>query len=1069
MTKTFSIRFLAAAIFCLFLVTGQMFAQSTVTGSIRGNVTDPQGAIVPNANVAITNVNTNKGITTTADSNGGFRVTNLEPGTYSVKVNTTGFAEFLQERVIVEVGQVTTINVPLSVAGTTATVEVTAEAPVINTVSQDFSTNVNQTSINELPINGRRWSNFALLAPTSVMDGNFGLVSFRGISGLANNSSVDGGDNNQSFASEERGRTRIGYVVSQASIREFQVNTSNYSAEYGRSAGGVINAVTKSGTNEFHGQLFEYYKNNRFGARNPKATQQVFNPATSTFDTVGLKPVDIRHQFGGAIGGPIVKDRLFFFFSYDRQKRNFPGLSILGAVNGQPYLSSADTLLLTTPFGVQVPGRATGILGRGLTTAQVNNTLTFINSLTGESPRKSDQTIYFPKIDWQVNNNNLFTVSYNRLRSLAPGGFLTQGTNTQAKNGFGTDKVNVDSVNLRLQSTISASLLNEARFQYSRDFEAAFSQTPNPGEPLTTTTSGGPRSPNVTLTNGLSFGTQANFERNAFPDERRIQFADSITWIKGRHTFKFGTDIIHITDDIKNLRSQAGSYAYSNINDFIIDYTNYLTPFAAATAPFCAANSTRRAGKCYTSNYNQGIGIEGLKFSTDEYNFFAQDDFRITPRLTVNLGVRYEYQRMPKAIIPNSSTATIPNDGRTLVAATSTIPDDKNNFGPRLGLAYDLTGDGKTSIRAGYGIYYGRIVTAQIYNALLNTGNPGGQGQVSLNPAVVTSGAPIFPNVLPSNPGSLSLAGIQFYQDNFQAPLINQYDIIFERQIARNTAVSVSYLGSLGRNLVTFVDKNFNPIPTSYTTYTINGGPRNGQTFTLPRYSRANTAFAALTQIESSVKSQYNALVFQFNRRFTKGLQFQSSYTLARATDTGQNSSMFPSANSPLNVFDRSFDAGTSNFDVRHKIVASAVYSPKLYKGSNNSFGNYALNGWTISPIFIYFSGRPFDGFGGSNLNGTSGDSRFPLDERNAYRYPRLWDVDLRLSKRFKFTERYNLELIAEGFNIFNRTQVSQLNNTLYTLSGTTFNYSSSFGTIQNADNNLYRERQIQFAARFQF
>ena len=891
------------------------------------------------------------------------------------------------------------------------------------------------------------------MTPTSVLDGNFGLISFRGISGLANNSSVDGGDNNQSFASEERGRTRIGYVVSQASIREFQVNTSNYSAEYGRSAGGVVNAVTKSGTNEFHGQLFEYYKNNKFGSRNPRAFQQVFNPTTNSFDTAALKPVDVRHQFGGAIGGPIVKNRLFFFFSYDRQKRDFPGLSILGQVNGQPYLSSVNRTTLGT---------------RGLTTAQIDNTLNFINSLTGESPRKSDQTLYFPKIDWQVNNSNLFTISYNRLRALAPGGFLTQGTNTQARNGFGTDMVNVDSVNLRLQSTISANLLNEARFQYSRDFESAFSQDPNPGEPLTTSTSRGPRSPNVTLTNGLSFGTQANFERNAFPDERRIQFADSMTWVKGRHTIKFGTDIIHITDDIKNLRSQAGSYVYNNINDFIIDYTNFLTPFPIATAPTCIT-STRKAGKCYTSSYAQGVGIEGLKFSTDEYNFFVQDDFRITPRLTVNLGLRYEYQKMPNAVIPNSSTAIIPNDGRTLAEATSTIPDDKNNLGPRIGVAYDISGNGKTVIRGGYGIYYGRIVNAQIYNALLNTGNPGGQGQVSISQT--STSAPIFPNVLPSNNLTLSLAGIQFYQKDFQSPLINQYDLILEHQIARNTVISFSYLGSLGRNLVTFVDKNLNPIPSSFRTFTISGGPRNGQTFSLPQYSRANSAFFQLTQIESSVKSEYNAFVVQFNRRFTDGLQVQSSYTLARATDTGQNSSMFPSSNALLNVFDRSFDAGTSNFDIRHKIVASAVYSPTLYKGGNNSFGNYLLNGWTISPIFLYFSGRPFDGFGGSNLNLTNGDSRFPLDERNAYRYPSLWNVDLRLSKRLKFTERYNLELIAEGFNIFNRTQVSQLSNTLYTLNNTTstFTYNSSFGTILNADNNLYRERQIQFAARFHF
>lgn len=1053
-----SIKITMFAVLCFVLSIGQTFAQSTVTGGIRGAVNDPQGSAVPNATVKLTNTGTNKEETINTNDDGTYRFNNLQPGTYAIEITGSGFGSFKREKVVVEVGQVTTIDASLGVAGASETVEVTTEAPTVNTSSQEVATNINQVSINELPINGRRWSNFALLTPTAVMDGNFGLVSFRGISGLANNSSVDGGDNNQSFASEERGRTRIGYVVSQASIREFQVNTSNYSAEYGRSAGGVVNAVTKSGTNEFHGQLFEYYRDNKFGTRNPKATQNVFNAATNSFQLVGIKPVDKRHQFGGAIGGPIIKDKLFFFFSYDQQKRNFPGLAILGAANGVPYLNSVNR---------------TQLIGKGLTDKQIDDTRNFINSLTGESPRKANQTLFFPKIDWQVNSNNLFTFSYNRLRAESPGGFLTTATSTQAKNTFGTDRVDVDSVNTRLQSTISANILNEFRFQYSRDLETASSQDPNPGEPLTSSTSKGKRSPNVSLTNGLAFGTRADFERSAFPDEKRIQFADTMTWTYGNHTFKFGTDIIHVIDDIQNLRTEAGSYLYSNINDFIIDYVNSITPFANPNIPVCST-SARVAGRCYTSTYNQGGGIKGLKFSTDEYNFFFQDDFRVTPRLTVNMGLRYEFQRMPDAVIPNTSTSIIPNDGRTFAEATSTIPTDSNNFGPRFGIAYDITGDGKTSFRAGYGIYYGRIVNAQIYNALLNTGNPG--GQFTAIPALTDNVcSPVFPNIIPADSACLKAAnvsGIQYFQRNFQSPLINQYDFVFERQVSKNTVASVSFLGSLGRNLVTFVDKNFNSVPTSTRTLTIIGGPRNGTVFSVPVYSRPTGGFgAALTEIQSTVKSEYKALVFQLNRRFTDGIQFQSSYTLARATDTGQNSSMFPSTNVPLNVFDRSFDAGTGNFDIRHKFVASVVYSPTFYKGNNTSLGNYLLNGWTLSPIYVFFSGRPYDGFAGSNINGTSGDTRLPLDERNANRFPNLWNVDLRLSKRIRFTERYNIEFLAEAFNLFNRTQVSGVNTTQYTFNtaANTLTYNASFGDIQFTDNNLYRERQIQFAARFHF
>lgn len=1042
-----SIRFFMLALFCLALGIGQSFAQSTVTGAIRGTVTDAQGAVVPNATVTITNIGTNQTQDITTDDDGGYRFSNLQPGVYSLKTTASGFAQFTQERVVVEVGQVTPIEVQLGLTGQTANVEVTAEAPVINTNSQDFATNINQTSINELPINGRRASNFVLLTPATVPDGTFGLISFRGISGLLNNSTVDGGDNNQAFQSEERGRTRIGYVISQSAIREFQVNTSNYSAEYGRSAGGVVNTVTKSGTNEFHGDLFEYYRNNRFGARNPLAFRTILNNGVQT--VVGLKPVDVRHQFGGTIGGPIVKDKLFFFFSYDQQKRNFPGLAIFSNLN---YLNTVNRPLLQS---------------RGLTTAQIDNTLNFINSLTGETPRRQDQKLFLPKIDWQINNNHLFSVSYNRLRADSPAGLQTQATNTFGRRSFGDDFVDVDSLNARLQSTITPNILNEARFQYSRDNEYAFSQEPLPGEPAIVQTAAGLRSPSINLTGGLTFGTTANFERVKFPDEKRIQIADSVTWTRGRHTIKFGGDFNHIVDDIENLRSQTGSYIYSTINDFIIDYVNYVNPNTLAATTACATG-TNRVGRCYNGTFLQGVGIPGLKLSTNEYNAFIQDDFRITPRLTVNLGLRYEYQQLPTPILANTSTAIIPNDLRTVNEATSTLPDDRNNFGPRFGFAYDLTGDGKTSIRGGVGIYYGRIATAQIYNALLNTGNPGGAGQITV--ANTAANAPIFPNILPTN-SPLNLAAIQFYQANFQAPQITQYDLILERQVMRNTVVSIAYLGSRGAHLPTFVDQNLRPTGAS-TTFNVVGGPAAGQTFTLPQYTRANTAFQQLTQIQSSVKSEYNALVLQANRRFTNGLQFQTSYTLAKATDTNQNSSVFPVNNSPFDPFDRSYDAGVSNNDVRHKFVISAVFAPTFYKGDAGSVGNYLLNGWSIAPIYTFYSGRPFSGTtSGATLNGTNGDTMFPLLPRNSFRLPSVSNLDLRLSKRFRFTERYNLELLAEGFNVFNKTFTFIQTNLLYqrATGSNTLTYNPNFGGTTESSSSNYRERQIQFAARFQF
>ncbi|HEV2836872.1 MAG TPA: carboxypeptidase regulatory-like domain-containing protein, partial [Pyrinomonadaceae bacterium] len=533
------------------------FAQSTTTGAIGGVVTNPNKEVVPGASVTVKNLETNKEETATTDDTGRFKVANLQPGKYSVTVNSSGFSPMSSENVIVEVGRETPLEISLSVGPVTGSVDVSAEAPVINTTQQDFSTNINQTSINELPINGRRWSNFALLTPGAVPDGTFGLISFRGISGLLNNNTIDGGDNNQAFFAEERGRTRISYSISQAAIREFQVNTSSYSAEYGRSAGGVVNAITKSGTNEFHGGVFYYQRNNKWGARNPLAFRSVPNPNGTGFVPEGFKPKDVRHQFGGTIGGPIVKDKAFFFFSYDQQKRNFPGLSIFSQ-NG--FLNTAN--------------RA-NIRARGLTDAQIDSALSFLNSISGPVPRTGDQKLFLPKVDWTINDSNTLTVSYNRLRWASPAGIQTQATNTRAIDNFGDDFVEIDSLNVKLASTLTPNLLNEFRMQWGRDNEFQFSQPPAPGEP---TNAPGGRSPQTFIQNGFSFGMPEFLDRAAFPDERRWQFADTVTMTTGNHTFKFGGDINFVKDIINNLRFLGGEFNYTGANglsDFIVDYTNF--------------------------------------------------------------------------------------------------------------------------------------------------------------------------------------------------------------------------------------------------------------------------------------------------------------------------------------------------------------------------------------------------------------------------------------------------------------------------------------------------------------
>ncbi|HUF02752.1 MAG TPA: TonB-dependent receptor [Aridibacter sp.] len=1011
--RSYSFRALLLGAICLFISVGQALPQSTTAGGISGKVVDQQGALIPDATVTVTNTGTNRSENVTATGDATFRFTNLQPGTYTVDVTAQGFADFRSENVLVEVGKVTTVNASLGITG--ANVEVTVEAPVVNTVSQEFNNNINQTAINELPINGRRASNFVLLTPGVAPDGDFGLISFRGISGLLNNSTLDGGDNNQAFFSEERGRTRISSSISQDAVREFQVNTSNYSAEFGRSAGGVINTVTKSGENDFHGSAFYYLRNSAWSARNPFSFQ----------NGVAIKPKDERHQFGGSIGGPIVKDKLFFFFSYDQQKRDFPAV----ATTAVP--SFLDPITVT-------PGSTLDM--RGISQAETDAALNFLRGLTGVVARKGDQILILPKIDWIINDDNRFSISYNRMRWESPGGVQTQAVVFRGTNSFGSDFVDIDTLNGRLNTTISPSVLNEFRFQYTRELNQQTGQEPGPGEP-TTAPDGGV--PDIGITGGgFDIGRPNFLPRTAFPLEKNFQIADSVTVLKGNHTLKFGGDVNHVNDVIDNLFQGGGEYRYNNLVDFITDF---------------ADPSQQRY-----SFFAQAFGPSVAEFSTTDFSFFVQDDIRITPRLMLNLGLRYEFQSLPE-----------PQRANPLEPRTASFPSDNNNFGPRFGLAYDVSGDGNTSIRGGYGIYYGRLINSTISNAITNTG--GATGVVGLFFTGSSGAGPLYPNVAPPPPAGATGGNIIVFSPEFENPLIHQADVVFEHTIARNTVVSVSGLFSWGRNLPTFVDSNLRA-QSGTRTYSINGGPFDGQTVTVNEYfgPRPDPNFGAITEIRSTIESSYAALVLQIRRRLTDGLQFNANYTYSDSEDNGQTSITFTSQNVPSDPNDLSREEGKSRFHIPHRFVASLVYAPETLfgLGQDNKVAKAILSNWSVAPIVTIQSGRTYDAGIDDDLWNTAGSRVLPGITRNSFQQPYIANVDLRLSRRFQFAESMSFEFLAEAFNLFNRFNVTNVNNRAYNRpsnNSTDLNFNSGFGMPTSAGNNIFRERQVQLSGRFQF
>jgi hypothetical protein len=1120
---------------CAFAVSGyRLLAQTTTTGAINGTVQDPAGAAIGGAKISALSEGTNAETTATADGEGFFTIGQLQPGLYTVTISQASFSDYKATAVQVLVGKTTTLTPQLSIASAGTTVEVSGAAPLLNTVSPDFSTNLTLQTIDNLPINGRRWSDLTLLTPGVVADSNgFGLLAVRGISPLLNNVQIDGADDNQAYFSEERGRTREGYSTPMVAVQEFQVNTGVYSAEYGRALGGVINSITKSGGNQLHGQLYFYDRDNDWGAKNPFTKLTTFDAATGATTTTQYKPKDWRKQWGFGVGGPIIKDKLFWFYTYDGFRRNFPGTAvpsnpaaffeapdaaIPSGYSCATIISSAGKTQPTNPVDAQacVLQARLGLATYADAVTLYNTDLGAITTVLGPVRRTGDQTINMPKIDWQVNEKNRASFIFNRLRWDSPGGVQTQATNNYSIDGFGNDFVKLDYGLARLDTILSPTIVNEVRYQYGRELDDENSQPVSAYNSQfigTNAYQGFPPTISLQSSNGFSDSVQYYAFRPAYPDERKWQVADTVSWDRGQHSFKFGGDIVHNYDLIDSLGLAAntpnGEYSYTYLGNFFADAADH-----AGTCGGSASEYNVGTYPCYSS-FGQNFGQAVFSISTTDYGFFLQDNWKVIPRLTLELGVRYDYQDIPGPF----KSLQQPVGKYVPLPQFAQKPDDRNNIGPRAGFAYDVYGQGKTVLRGGFGMYYGRVINATILTAYSQTGSPAAQIAATFKNY---QGGPLFPAIEPLNytPTSLAAPAVEYFDKHFQNPSALEYDMTLQQQFGRDTVFSVSYLAAQSRELPNFINTNLvnTQAPNNntnngagYTTvnYTVTGqngaaasgnacGPLAcGSTYTAKVYNTpyANTAFSSITEAVSNINASYNALVAEIANHSYKYADFDASYTWSHALDYNQNESTQPSTNQPLdpNGSLRS-QYGNSEFNIPNRFVGYATLKyPKQFDGLKS----YLLDGWNLNPLVQLQNGLPYSlatssypssASASTGWNGAGGSPLYiPNIGRNTLTLRRDEVFDLRAEKHLQFREKYTLQLIGECFNVFNHQNYTGVNNTGYTFGGsesgndnkgytgpqtyfTELQYNPSFATYTNSNSNYaYSPRQVQVAIRLEF
>jgi hypothetical protein len=972
-------RFFAVA-FAIHLAVPSIVSAQITTGAIQGEVQDTTGAVLAGVQVEVINLDTNFSQTRVTDATGRFVLLQLPPGRYTVVFKRDGFATIVQEDVLLTVGQTITLNPRLSLSSVQETVTVSGVSTV-ETARAGVATTLNQTTVETTPILGRKFEDLLTLTPgVSIVQGPDGdSITFAGQRGIFNNISLDGGDYNNGFFGEQVGGQRAAIDITLDAVKEFQVIASGAPAEFGRTAGGVVNVITKSGTNEAHGSAFYY--------------QRLEALTGDLSDGTKLEKFH-REQFGGTFGGPLRRDRAFFFGAIEGVTGNFE----------RPNLSRA----IGTPCPVSAPtiGQNEALIGSQRDCQRVA-LLNFFNSRLGQDEglpieHPIETVALLLKADVNIGSPHRLASSYNFNHSRKENETFDVATYGTSANGIEGDPSRINVINVNLFSTFASNKLNEFHFTYGRE-----------SRPRRAVESNLAADTGIGFDPTFRFGNPYSLQPGIDELLWRAQVKNNLSIVLGGHTVKLGGEWMHTLNDQVFRGFFTGRYLFDSVPGFL----RYASPAAPGgfgpqtvgcsngsyvTAPTpCPAGTQPTGGPLLF--YLQGAGRTGpatdaagaSTIANEELSLFVQDQWLIRSNVTLHYGLRWDAQLMPETVDPRSTAYArflddpdFPSDG--------TIPDQWNMWQPRVGATWDARGDGRSVVRASYGVYYAR------QNMLSQVGSVTTNGVQQQTIFVTTDLNRQFGAPTPTWPGVLSPAplpegvfpdfsGVRVFHRDYKNPRTDAFNVGYEQEFLPQWAGYVDYTFARGRNLTRFLNYNrADPVccdvgPGTGNTHTYQGtpfGPQLGEVMVTTSLGR----------------SQYNGVTLGVRKRLSDGFQLEANYVLSKDEDDDSNE-RDPFVDRSFNFFDLGLDYALSDRDIRNKF---------------NFFGYFELPGQLQLNSRIQARGAQPITPNPRSLNGTD---RGRNTERKDNEY---FSFDWRLTRPFRIGANTQVLPTLEMFNTFN-------------------------------------------------